>query len=653
MFWDLEPNAGVDSSKLETLIGQSPTDWSSVLKDSELFSAIRAKEEYLVIFFGKEENISSLIDYIFSTDDEKAKKSGIGLFYTQESPLLNTLLKSQKLCENLISRIESEDYVDMGYISRIFQQSLSYLKTNTQQIFQNSKIILKTIISKMNESSIFELLDSYIFSLDVEEMWVIWSLFKLIVPPITIPKVFENKQKEISELHSELTKIEFTMRHRVNIMILISKFVTQNQVNSEISPILHPILPKLLKATQNEDFIAIVLQLAIKQKPSQQVANFALEYAKRPLPMSKVGVLSLQYIAKYPSKQTLVVFPDLLDSFLQEKNNTFHLDAFTSLISNGMKISDFRKIIIEKMVPILLKECSFPNWRKNASTIGYYLNIAMLLDKHVSNDNEEWMKLRNNELTKWNHKEDGAIDISGFSQNSTNTKLGDDLIFNENNKQTSEANQQNSIPENNNQEEIKTNDFTPSFPAFEETQNNEPDTKQQNQQLDFPTFEEPQKQATPEQNAQQDKAEKVPENNEKQQIQSNASTQDDNKTETQKPSEKANEGSDKPKRQSKTKEHDPLYDPDQMKKRAIPDDVENDYTPVSQEQPKEIVYTFNIQKRAETDDSNLDISFTHFQQLLNDECWESQPTTNIAKLFDTEDKLASPEAAYLTLIKNN
>ena len=627
MFWDLEPNAGVDSSKLQTLIGQNPTDWENILTDSELFSTIRAKEDYLVKFFEKEENISNLIDFIFSTKNEKAKKSGIGLFHTQESPLLNTLSQSQKLCENLITRLLQADYLDMGYISRIFQQSLSYLKENTQKIFQNSKIILKTIITKMNESSIFELLDTYIFSLKVEDMWPLWSLFKLIVPPITIPKVFNDKQKEISDLHSEITHIDYTMKHRINIMILVSKFVTQNQ-DLEISPILHPILPKLLKATQNEDFIAVVLELCITQKPSQHVANFALDYAKKPLPMSKVGVLSLQYIAKYPSKQTLNSFPDLLNSFLQEKNNTFHLDAFLSLIKSGMKIGDFRKLIIEKMVPILLKECVYENWRKNAQTIGYLLNIALLLDKHIGDDNSEWMKLRANELSKWSHKEDGAIDI-GSIQTSMNTKLGDDLIFTETNSQVNQTSPQ----EQNNQTK---------------TENKLQGKEETNEKLPNP----PSKEGTSLQTTETPKSSSVQEktNENKQTTPPKESEEKQNTKPT--PTNEKHEQAEKLSSKQHDQEDD-LVDSAQLKRRSIPDDVENDYTPVSQEQPKPVVYTFNFQKKNEKQDENLDISFSHFKKLLNDECWETQQPVQIAKLFDTEDKLSSPEAAYLTIIQKD
>ncbi|EAY19360.1 hypothetical protein TVAG_452750 [Trichomonas vaginalis G3] len=700
-FWDLEPEAG---SSLESLTEASDPDWKAILEDPELFTTYRLKEQYLITFLTKPSNFDTLLKFVFG-NDAKQSKLVLSLFLGQKSELLQQLFSSNENITKLLNLFDASNDKHLGFVSRLIT---TIIEQNQEIFYQNFDMLthFPKLVALLHKISIYDTVDKIIFSQETKKQWLIWSMFRIFVPKLTVPKLFEENSKTILSLIEKIKTIKFTMSHRINMMKIVSKFINQNLDNKEITDILHPILPKLLYATENIQLIKLILDLSVTQPPSTHTASFAIEFMQKSPKFTQTSASALRYLAKYPSKQTLVNFQAIFDSFLADKNNTFHHEAFFELIKSGMKIQDFRKVIIEKLPPVILYLAQKEKWRKNLPFVTFLLEIALAIDEFITN-NDKWTAFRKNELSLYKTKDDidisyllsdakidftkeSAIELSMDRSMATEShetsQKEENLKKSEENKTELQPNMEfpafeESKPEENQQS-------APEFPEFEENPSksatgvkNDENVGFGDQKVEFPAFEE----FKPEEN--QNSAPEFPafEENAPKPAKSDAKPADNigfGTGSVEFPTFEENTKSDQ--NSGETKIEFPSFDEakPQTQNEEIPTEFPT-FGEVSENgdsQPQQLQFpSFDEPQKAEISQQEPKLNsentqfpsfeeaeqapktpfpsteekseeFKKFIEMLNDECWQ-QHIPDISKLFDTADNLSDPNESFKFIIK--
>lgn len=633
MFWDMEPEAG---SSLQSLTEENPPNWKAILEDPELFTSFRSKEDFLIKFLISQKNFNHLLE-IIASNEIKQQKLVMSLFLGQNSVLLEKLVNSKEDIDKLISMIDFNNCIHLGYLSRLIESMISQFKdkfyTNFDKIAHLPKFIKIT-----NNLAVHDILDNIVFNSDLNSQWPIWCTFRLFVPKITTPQIFEENSQNMQKFYEKIKVIELTMAHRINILKLISKFIINNLTVKSVTDIIHPIVPKLLYATSNPQFLAILLDLAYNLPPSTHTASFAVEIMQKSKQFNQPCISALKYLSKYPSKQTLVSFQSIIDSFLADKLNTFHMEAFLELIKSGMKINDFRKTIIEKMVPIVLDMAQAQKQRKNLPISSFLLEIGLIIDQHVEN-NEKWAQFRSKELALYKTKDD--IDPTIVNSDKPFDLSKESAIeFEMKPEKLSEmygAGHDKKEPEEKTKE---AHENKIEFPSFEENAKTG-ENSLQNQKIEFPSFEETEKPTKIEFPSFEEVKDSKSEEQSMQNIQF-PSFEEVKETET---SEQA------------------------LQNIKFPSFEESN---ISSEKPTVEFPTENVQFPSFEDNSNISFpsfeenqkpketqaptpetieQYNKFTQMLNDDCWKQQ-LPDITKLFDIQDKFVDPNESFNFLIKS-
>ena len=404
-FWDLEES----TSPLQNILKNEPNNLKAILESPELIQSFRVKDEELMKVLLDPKIIHSLIEIVFSSSETKLAKKAFELFIAKPSPLLPILINNQQNLELCLNSISSNDYVRIGYATRIFDNLFEEEKENTLKYFNTSSKVLSILFLNSNKSAVLELIDTYIKNASLQNCWFIWSLFILLA------------QKECSECPNAWKQSPYldfanflgrnlantaSSSHLQTLVQVIIDFINEKnlkETNKELMQTFSSFLPSMIN---NKMVTEKALELSLLLPRNDQLVPIAKQ-----LTLSKVvdiSVLSLKLLTQYLQEKEIPIedsYQQFASKFIAEPSNSLYACQYIEFLKALCKYSLYNKKTIDTFASYIIQHASKEKWRSSVLSVGYLLDIALIIDPSISN-NAEWERLRQNEIELWKHKED-------------------------------------------------------------------------------------------------------------------------------------------------------------------------------------------------------------------------------------------------------
>ena len=405
-FWDLEES----SSPLQNILNKEPNNLKAILESPELIQSFRTKDEQLMKVLLDPKIIHSLLEIVFSSSEMKLAKKAFELFIAKPSPLLPILISDQQNLEICLNSISSNDYVRIGYATRIFDNLFEEEKDKILQYFNTSSKVLSTLFLNSHHSAVLELIDTYIKNASFQNCWFIWSLFILL------------SQKECSEspnLWKQSPYLDFanflgqnlsntaSNIHYTTLVQVIIDFINEKNLNESEKELIQKFTSFLPSMLNNKLITDKALELSLLLPINDQLIPLAKQLTCTN--NINVSVLSLKLLIKY-SQEKQIQFDDcyqqFASKFISEPSNSLYSCQFVEFLKVVCKNnSQILQKTVQTFSSYILQKATKYKWRSSVLSVGYLLEIALLIDNSISN-NPEWEQFRKNELELWKHKED-------------------------------------------------------------------------------------------------------------------------------------------------------------------------------------------------------------------------------------------------------
>ncbi|KAH0785949.1 hypothetical protein GPJ56_010083 [Histomonas meleagridis] len=402
-FWDTF--ADDSETSLASLLTADPIDYEAILLHQELFSTYRSKDTQLLMFLS--EHVNEFIDAMLNSKNEKVSKASVELFTGNNSPLLINLIQNQQLSEEFISKIPSLSLVKMGYISRIFIKAFETKKSETTNLFAKSKTILVVLTKYIDINSIYDLIHEFVSIPTPDNHFLIFAYIRLLCPKggKTPPEL----KTQVTEFVSNFSDHKFNEIQYSKLLETVYTFVT---LNKEFTfPNTFPAELGYIYATHKTNSVhCLIMKIAIEVSGASNVfENIAIKLVQRNVPYGELSVLALEFLSRNVNESLVDAIPIIIERFIEGKINTFHQSTFVKFILSAINVPKLREVIVQKLVPLILENANRSNWRKNANVVGFYLQLASIIDEYVGDQNEQWNKFRINEIKEWTSGKEGLM----------------------------------------------------------------------------------------------------------------------------------------------------------------------------------------------------------------------------------------------------
>lgn len=386
-FWDMEGDDSDDNS-LDSIINNPSSTIFDVLKHELLFQEYRMGEPHLIEYLTQQNIIKQLIDIIFRQNDIKMAKSVMQLFAKPDSPVFVKFISTYDYIIGICKDYAKLSLVQIGYLSSILISAMSATnKTNILELLCKEQVIT-TLIQHIEQISIQEFFIKYFELIPEEHQWLHILFLSLVTQNLAINS--EIHQTKIKNIILNL-KIILSKTQEISVMKIIYEYVSKYPVDSE----------KLKVFQENVHLLPaypISYQIAAKLPLNDKIFKRACGDSISPM-HNQNSVEALIYLSKFPTIDLLESFPALLNNFVSDRTNSFHLAAFTDLIQSLYdKIPEFSKFvpqISEKILSVINSN----TLRKQSGYIVYYLKIAYIIDSACTSP--EWINFRQNVLSQW------------------------------------------------------------------------------------------------------------------------------------------------------------------------------------------------------------------------------------------------------------
>ncbi|OHT14853.1 hypothetical protein TRFO_14821 [Tritrichomonas foetus] len=406
MFWDEFAKDEPAGSDMHTLISSATPDYDTILQNNELFPLLRQKDDDVLNFFKNPKTIGELIRITLGHENLKISKKVVELFSLKDSPILQVLINDQKLCESLISKIDSCDLLRIGFISRIFQNAANYFKADFLNLFNNSLEILTNLTKCINTTAVLDLVHEYLSLLNPDEQWLIFTYLQILLPKgksATCPKCFLKFKNSIIGLIKNLAKFPLDSFKKANIIRLMINLFKEPNTNSEVIASISPMLAFIFESSESTEIKILILELSLIIPPEKSILNIAAKIIQKTgSKYDQLSVTALDLLAKSPSKTLLILLPTIVNAFKDDRNNSFHHLSFVNFIKAAISVPELTESIVEQLKPLILNGAgSNASIRKNATCSGFFLQLAEVIDSHIKGNDGEWTTFRSTQLSKW------------------------------------------------------------------------------------------------------------------------------------------------------------------------------------------------------------------------------------------------------------
>lgn len=403
-FWDLAPPETEDDAIFSLIESQNP-DIEKVLENKQLMVTFRTHDQRLVDFLLRPEIFDRITDTIFTHKNVKLSRVCVELFVLKDSPLLKFLLAQPARATKLLQNVESNDFVRVGFVTRIFECAADAFPHELTQFMSTSLDSLALLTANIEKTSVADLVQAYLQTLDGQDRWYIFAILQLFTTTeLEIPEGFEKYSKEIKEFVSRVKARDIDCDKKVNLLRVI-RHVIGSMRDDDIALEVLRMIPVIYKENQEEVIRIESFRIALELPRYTRIIQCAVEEIRKPLPWTEMNVLALKLLSVEPNKSFVTLLPIIFQRFEEDQHNSLlHLE-FVKFVASSIEVVDLRKIILDLVPQAVLRNAQMRDWRKNAEKVGAYLNLAEIVDGFIDSPTQEWIEFRKNELCLWKTKD--------------------------------------------------------------------------------------------------------------------------------------------------------------------------------------------------------------------------------------------------------
>ena len=413
-----------------------------------------------------------MLEIIFSPNSErKVVQTAVQLFVFQNSVVLESFINDRETVLQILKKIKSYDYVQIGYLTRFFESALSDEDIKLPMLdILDSKDVFLILLANIDKRSIVEVLNLYFSDLHPEQQWQQWIFFCICCNKnITVPQYLQNDAPKIADTLKE-TPHDYSQEQIISLLILLKQFITANSTNEKVLESYQMNLHLLPKYELTYDIAFLLNKNEIFYSNSLKLCQSS--------PPTPVSVNALVYISHYPSQSSFGLF-QILYSIFNQTQNTFYLDAFVKYVKSLISFNkeQFQQNYMKSLKDLVLDKGKTSNWRKYVAIVSFILEIGVMIDDLQLEENEKdnnWTEFRNSSLQMWRQKdeeeENTVIDAISFSLESSNTDI-DNPDFN----QSSGSNSSGNIDSNDFNKAMRPDQLKNVFAEFQQHMNSNDD----------------------------------------------------------------------------------------------------------------------------------------------------------------------------------
>ncbi|KAH0787893.1 hypothetical protein GPJ56_008242 [Histomonas meleagridis] len=408
MYWG---KAQPSYTELLNLVQTNPPDYEAILEDSDLIPLFSSGNKIFTSFLQNETNARYILQQLFSNENVKISQKIMQMSTSYSSPLLNYLITHHSFSESFIQNIECGDDVRIGYLSRIYSYAFDLRLDGIISLFSNSVPIIVSLLKCIHTSSIFSLIESYNNSIKPNMKWLPFVCLKLISPPgsnIPIPSYLSSYSNKIDSVFDQLSEYNFTNSHYSKMALLILHTLNTGKEPNFLNS-LNDVLNGIYTQHNGIKVRNIIIELATLIPSAPGMKEIAIDLVKKPVPYDEDSVLSLKLLSKIADKSLENIVPDIIDRFINDKNNTFHAKAFCDFVRSAVDVPELLDILEEKFLPIAMEVGRKEKWRENAACVAYFLETSSLIGQHLANPSDEWNEFNETSLKEWGTRNEGLL----------------------------------------------------------------------------------------------------------------------------------------------------------------------------------------------------------------------------------------------------
>ena len=280
-FWDIASDVSTD---IQSLIAAENPDYDAILENPELLRTFVANDENLINFLMNPTTYNKIISIMMTHENIKLSKACVELFVAKNSPLLKKLITDKSSSISLINQaqnsLNSNDLVRIGYVSRIYQKAseTAELQSDFIKLLNSTFEILSFLTKIIYNTSVSDLVLSYLNIQPPEDQWLIFSYLQMILPKgqsANCPKCFFKYKDNIVGFIKSMSSFKFTQNHKLGIIKIIKSVLDKENI-PDVANVVSSNISLIYEAeTENNQIRYLLLALAATLPPQKAILNIS------------------------------------------------------------------------------------------------------------------------------------------------------------------------------------------------------------------------------------------------------------------------------------------------------------------------------------------------------------------------------------------
>ena len=402
------------TSNLKELIKEKPPNYIKIVDCHDFSSFLVLQDQDLFNFLAVPENIEAIINGVFDFDDNKIVKKIVDYITKDDSPFLDYLIQNKEFTAKFIQRINSGVVIKITAISAIFSKALKFRYSEIKKTFGENIDVLVTLVKWMH-TPIYGVIKAYDSQAKNNEIWFPILFLKLLTRKentvkIEIPSYLTDCSNLINGTYEALSKFQFTEAHYIKMLTYLrsgykDKDENENEnrlPNDELNNLIITNACLIYNLHETQKLRIALLKLCLYMPTmTNEFKEILIQLVKKQVPYNELSVEALKLLSIKPDATLVETLPVIIDRFIDNKINSLHNLAFVTFIKKAILVNELRDIFIQKLTKVILNGVQRKKWRENSIYVGYYFDIAYILDEYIGDQNQEWNLIRENELKEW------------------------------------------------------------------------------------------------------------------------------------------------------------------------------------------------------------------------------------------------------------
>jgi hypothetical protein len=181
-------------------------------------------------------------------------------------------------------------------VSRIFQQAVQTLKSETLSFFENSPFSLVTLTKSAHVSAASDLPEARLLRRPFAGRWYIFTILTILAAEFTFPPSFESDDAGIAQVPAASLRVARKSSH----LKLVKTGRTGCKAGDVQSSVIQ-VTPLIYMAHQEDAVRILAVTLGTVLPRYKDVIKLAAEVAKRPPPWTELSVAGLELLSVEPN----------------------------------------------------------------------------------------------------------------------------------------------------------------------------------------------------------------------------------------------------------------------------------------------------------------------------------------------------------------